>query len=250
MTRTARAAAIIPVRVQSQRLPNKALLSDSGQPLFLHTWEQARRAECFEEVYVATDSDAVADAATAAGAALLRTTDKPRTGSERCAEALASADLDVDIIVDVQGDWPEIAPDDLARLSSAVADGAPTAPLAVPLADQALLDNPNVVKVVRGQDGNALYFSRACIPHPHAGTAGGWLRHIGVYAFTREVLLRIPDLPSSGLAETEGLEQLRFLENGISMQVVTTDHEPWGIETASDYQEFLRRLTSPGGTRS
>lgn len=250
MKRTARAAAIIPVRVQSQRLPNKAMLADSGKPLFLHTWEQTRRADCFEAVYVATDSDEVASAAESAGAAVLRTTAEPRTGSERCAEAVATAGLDVDIVVDVQGDWPEIAAEDLARISAAVADGSPTATLAAPLTDHRHLDDPNVVKVVRGHDGNALYFSRARVPYARAEASAGWLRHIGVYAFARETLLRIPKLPSSGLAETEGLEQLRFLENGISMHVVTTEREPWGIETAADYQAFLRRLTDQEVPRS
>ena len=191
MTLTARAAAIIPVRVQSQRLPNKALLADSGRPLFLHTWEQTRRASCFEEVFVATDSEEVAQAAQSAGAAVLRTTAKPRTGSERCAEAVINEDLDFDILVDVQGDWPEIAPEDLERLSSAVASGSPTATLAVPLDDPARLDDPNVVKVVRGYDGKALYFSRARVPYARGASDASWLRHIGVYAFARDALLRI-----------------------------------------------------------
>ncbi|MBL8737434.1 MAG: hypothetical protein JNL12_13470, partial [Planctomycetes bacterium] len=105
--------------------------------------------------------------------------------------------------------------------------------------------NPNVVKVVRGLDGRALYFSRAVVPFVKEGTFP-LRRHIGVYGFQREVLLRIPPLPSSGLAEAESLEQLRFLENGIPMHVLDAAGDPWGIETRSDYDAFLQRLAARG----
>ena len=249
MTRPATAVAIIPVRVDSKRLPRKALLAESGQPLFLHTWERARDASRFEAVYVATDSDEVTKAAEAAGAAVIQTSPEARTGSERCAEAAVG--LDCDLVVDIQGDWPEIDPADLDRLVDALATGsAPTATLATPLTDPEAIANPNVVKVVPGLDGNALYFSRCPIPHSKGERTHPTRRHIGVYAFTRDVLLTIPDLPSSGVAEIESLEQLRFLENGIAMQVLDTDHAPWGIEDGDDYRAFLQRLAQREGPRS
>ncbi|MEO6595735.1 MAG: 3-deoxy-manno-octulosonate cytidylyltransferase, partial [Planctomycetota bacterium] len=112
--------------------------------------------------------------------------------------------------------------------------------LCAPLRDDVALQDPNVVKVVRGRNGKALYFSRAPIPFVKEGTFV-MLRHIGVYGFLRETLLRVPALQSSGLAEAESLEQLRFLENDIPMHVLDATGDPWGIETRSDYDAFLQR---------
>lgn len=239
------AVAIIPVRVDSQRLPGKALLAESGQALFLHTCEQARRAECFDQVLVATDSPEVAEAARGADFTPVMTSSKPRTGSERCAEAIV--DIDAQVVVDIQGDWPEIDPTDLralvAALSGEQSDQA-CATLCAELEDPVTIADPNVVKVVRGHDGNALYFSRSPIPFRRKPQPQKVLRHIGVYGFSRSTLLRLPDLPSSGLDEIEGLEQLRFLENGIRIQVLDAHGDPWGIECRSDYDAFLRRRST------
>jgi 3-deoxy-manno-octulosonate cytidylyltransferase (CMP-KDO synthetase) len=116
------------------------------------------------------------------------------------------------------------------------------ATLAVPLRDAAAFTDPNVVKVVRARNGDAMYFSRTPIPHGAEQHDYPMLRHIGVYGFTRDTLARIPDLPSSGLAEAESLEQLRFLENGIAMLVLDAEGDPWGIETRADYEAFLQRI--------
>jgi 3-deoxy-manno-octulosonate cytidylyltransferase (CMP-KDO synthetase) len=235
------AIAIVPVRVDSQRLPRKALLRETGRPLFLHTWEAARRASCFADVLIATDSDEVEAEARKAGASVARTSPSCRTGSERCAEA--ARPLAQRIVVDIQGDWPEVLATDLERLVEALEVGpAPTATLARPLLEPAKINDPNVVKVVAGRSGQALYFSRSPIPYRKRPDVGSpTLRHIGVYGFTRETLLEVPDLPSSGLDEIEGLEQLRFLENGIAMRVVVAEGDPWGIETRADYDAFLVR---------
>ena len=239
--------AIIPVRVDSQRLPGKALLAETGQPLFLHTCEQARKADCFDQVRVATDSDEVAEAADAAGFAPVMTSATPRTGSERCAEAAAA--IDGEIFIDIQGDWPEVEPLDLRALverlkqPDTIDSDRACATLCVPLSDTKKVADPNVVKVVRGHDGRALYFSRLPIPYQRKDP-GPLLRHIGVYGFTRNTLLRLPDLPSSGLDETEGLEQLRFLENDIRIDVLDAHGDPWGIECREDYDAFLTRIGS------
>ena len=250
----ATAVAIVPVRLGSRHLPDKAILDATGRPLFLHTCERAIAASRFAATYVATDSDVVAAAATEHGIGVLRTTSKPRTGSERCAEALADLPHDVEVIVDIQGDWPEVDPADLDALVDCIAAGeAPTATLATALDDDALAASPHVVKVVRGRNGDAMYFSRAAVPHIQDAAAAepggprvGRLRHIGVYAFTRGTLAAIPSLPSSGLAETEGLEQLRFLENGIRMRVLDARGAPWGIETREDYDAFVARRQAAG----
>ncbi|MBM3972868.1 MAG: 3-deoxy-manno-octulosonate cytidylyltransferase [Planctomycetes bacterium] len=237
---TVRALAIIPVRVGSQRLPGKALLRESGQELFLHTCDQAKKAANIDRVVVATDDDVVEAAAKRKGYGVVRTSPACRTGSERCAEAAAA--IPCEAVLDIQGDWPEVAPRDLEAIVDQLLRGeAVCNTLCVPLADPEAIANPNVVKVVRGRNGKALYFSRAAVPYGKDGPLG-LLRHIGVYGFARATLLAIPPLPSSGLAEAESLEQLRFLENDIPMHVLDAQGDPWGIETRADYDAFLGRL--------
>jgi 3-deoxy-manno-octulosonate cytidylyltransferase (CMP-KDO synthetase) len=194
---------------------------------------------------VATDDAEVAAAANALdGVRAVMTSEHPRTGSERCAEA--ALDLPHQILVDIQGDWPEVHPDDLRRLVEHLATDPTSdrlcATLAAPLTDPDKIADPNVVKIARGHDGRALYFSRLPIPYDRStdGPRTVW-RHIGVYGFTRATLLRIPELPSSGLDESEGLEQLRFLENDIAIRVLDATGDPWGIECRQDYDAFLQR---------
>lgn len=232
---------MIPVRVESQRLPGKALLRETGQPLFVHACQQAAAAGCFDLVLVVTDSDEVREAAEQAGIAAARTSDRPRTGSERCAEALLALDEDIGFVVDVQGDWPEVDPGDLRRMAETLAAGVPCVTLAAPIADARKLADPNVVKVVRDLQGRALYFSRSPIPHSRGEVSTPRLRHIGVYGFDRQTLLSLPDLPSGGLDRTEGLEQLRLLENGIPIVVLEAQGDPWGIEAREDYDAFVER---------
>jgi 3-deoxy-manno-octulosonate cytidylyltransferase (CMP-KDO synthetase) len=237
--RGVKAAAVVPVRVGSQRLPGKALLRESGMPLFLHTVFQARKAR-LSGVWVATDDDEVAAAAGERGVPVVRTSPGCRTGSERVAEAAAA--IDAEALIDVQGDWPEVDPGDLEAMADQLLSGAARCnTLAAPLTDPQRIQDPNVVKVVRGLQGNALYFSRAAIPHVKQGPFPV-LRHIGVYGFDRQTLLRVPGLPSSGLDLAESLEQLRFLENDVRIQVLDARGDPWGIETRSDYDAFLSRL--------
>jgi 3-deoxy-manno-octulosonate cytidylyltransferase (CMP-KDO synthetase) len=240
--RPVQALAIVPVRVGSQRLPGKALLRESGQELFLHTCDRARQARNVDLVLVATDDDQVEAAARRAGYAVARTSPACRTGSERCAEAAAA--IPCRAVLDIQGDWPEVAPADLeALVDQLLAGAAVTNTLCARLDDPAVASNPNVVKVVRGGNGKALYFSRAAIPFVKEG-AYALLRHIGVYGFRRDALLAVPGLPSSGLAEAESLEQLRFLENDLPMHVLDASGDPWGIETRADYDAFLARLAT------
>jgi len=241
------ALAIIPVRVGSQRLPGKALLTESGQELFLHTCDQARRTANIDLVCVATDDDRVEAAAREHGYEVVRTSPDCRTGSERCAEA--AQQIDCKAVLDIQGDWPEVDPRDLeALVAQLLAGHSACNTLCAPLDDADTIQNPNVVKVVRsgvGTSGNgkALYFSRQPIPYVKDGSFP-ILRHIGVYGFARDTLLRVPKLPSSGLAEAESLEQLRFLENDIQMHVLDATGNPWGIETREDYDAYLQRLNA------
>lgn len=244
---TRRAVAIVPVRVGSQRLPRKALLTESGRPLFAHTFEQVAQAKSFAARYVATDSDEVLASAAALRIPTVETSPTCRTGSERCAEANAGFPAPFDEIVDVQGDWPEVDPRDLDALVECLRAGdAPIATLAVPLdladpIDAARFVDPNVVKVVCDRRGRALYFSRASIPVRRDDTPVLRQRHIGVYAFTRAALAAIRELPDSPLADAESLEQLRWLEHGFSIAVLTARNAPVGIETRADYDAFLAR---------
>ncbi len=243
--REVQALAIVPVRVQSQRLPGKALLAESGQPLFLHTCDRAKQAANVDLVCVATDADEVEAAAAARGYHVVRTSPACRTGSERCAEAAAA--IRCRAVLDIQGDWPEVDPRDLEALVAQLLGGdAACNTLCAPLTAPDAIADPNVVKVVRGLHQRALYFSRRAIPFVKEGTFPT-LRHIGVYGFLRDTLLRVPRLPSSGLAEAESLEQLRFLENDIQMHVLDAQGDPWGIETRADYDAFLRRLRAGSG---
>lgn len=236
------AMAIVPVRVGSQRLPNKALLRESGRELFLHTCERARQAVNIDLCVVATDDDTVAAAAERSGYRVARTSAGCRTGSERCAEAARA--FRCRAVLDIQGDWPEVDPRDLeALVAQLLAGDAVCNTLCTPLTDPRLAADPNVVKVVRGGNRKALYFSRQPIPYVKDGSFP-LLRHIGVYGFARATLLSVPTLPSSGLAEAESLEQLRFLENDIPMHVLDARGAPWGIETRADYDAFLARLTT------
>ena len=247
-TQALAALAIVPVRTGSQRLPGKALLAESGQALFLHTCDQAKKARNIDRVCVATDDDTVEAISRAHGLLVVRTSPACRTGSERCAEAAAT--IPCRAVLDIQGDWPEVDPRDLEAVVDQLLTGqAVCNTLCVPLTDPAAIQDQNVVKVVRGRNGKALYFSRAAIPFVKDGTYP-IRRHIGVYGFQRDTLLAIPDLPSSGLAEAESLEQLRFLENDIPMHVLDAKGDPWGIETRSDYDAFLQRRRTQATSRT
>ncbi|MEZ5990177.1 MAG: 3-deoxy-manno-octulosonate cytidylyltransferase [Planctomycetota bacterium] len=249
------AIAIVPVRLGSARLPRKALLEECGRrPLFLHTVAQAGRATLLDEVVVATDSDEVRERAEEAGVRVVMTGPEARTGSERCAMALPALP-EAGIVIDVQGDWPEVPPEDLDALVEALrGDGeADIATLSCALDSEADFRNPHVVKVVTGARDQALYFSRAPIPSSKGGVFSGdkgWRlgrRHVGVYAVRRAALASLPDLPDSPLEQREELEQLRWLAAGLTILVLPSKGRPRGIETRDDYEGFLTRLSRSRG---
>jgi len=236
----ARAAAILPARYASTRLPGKPLLAETGKPLIQHVWEQVSRAERLDPVIIATDDERIAAAARSFGARVAMTRADHPSGGDRVAEVAAG--LDAELILNVQGDEPEIDPGDLDRLVERLAGaGDDMATLARPLgaAEAHVLADPNAVKVVFGDDGRALYFSRS--PIPHGDDPVGAHLHLGVYAYRREVLLRLAGLPPAPLERRERLEQLRALAAGISIGVVLTDHHGLGIDTPDDYARFVER---------
>lgn len=237
-------AAIIPARWASTRFPGKPLVKLRGKPLVQHVWERANRAKSVDRVIVATDDMRIAEAAFDFGAEVALTSPKHPTGTDRLAEVAARLKA-VPIILNVQGDEPDIAPATIDRLACALRDdsslGMVTA--ANPISIAADLRNPNVVKVVTDIDGRALYFSRSAIPHDRDGRGGiRHLRHQGIYGYRRKVLLEFVKWKPTPLEKAEKLEQLRALEHGVAIGVVVVRRGSVGVDVPGDVAKAARAL--------
>jgi 3-deoxy-manno-octulosonate cytidylyltransferase (CMP-KDO synthetase) len=230
---------VIPARLASTRLPRKVLADLGGKPVLRHVWERAARMRRATEVLVATDSEEVAAVVAGWGGQFVLTSPACRSGTERIASILDG--LRGEFILNVQGDEPFIDPALLDALAErfAAAGGDLVTPV-YPIRDAATLASAAVVKVVRGADGRALYFSRAAIPYGRGvppeqwAERGGYWGHLGVYGYSRAALARYPALPESALEAAESLEQLRFLEAGFCIQTVETDYHAVAIDTPED----------------
>ena len=239
-----RAAVVVPARLGSTRLPKKALLSETGFPLIQHVVENVRRCRFVDRIVVATDSEEIAAAVRSFGGEALLTSPEHRSGSDRVAEAAQR--LDHSHVVNVQGDEPDLDPDDLARLVETLleTDGEMVT-LAVRIEDEATWRAPHAVKVVTDASGRALAFSRAPIPWGESfeavREAGLAWKHVGVYGFPRETLLRFARLERPAIERLERLEQWRALHHGIPIRVVEARHDPIGIDTEDDYRRFVAR---------
>ena len=235
----------IPARYASARFPGKVLARDTGKYLIQHTWEQARQAKLPERVVIAADDPKIVEAARTFGAECVLTSPKHNSGTDRIAEAVGRTDAE--IVINVQGDEPQIDPDSIDYLARLLLDSpeAPMATLAAGFASREQIADPNVVKVVVDANGRAIYFSRSVIPydreHSGVGDVGRYLRHIGIYAYRREFLLRITALPQTPLEKLEKLEQLRAIENGFAILVGKVEHICEGIDTPEQYAAFVRR---------
>jgi len=237
--------AIIPGRLGSTRFPGKVLASKTGKPLIQHVCEAASKSKLLSRVFVATDDEMVMAAVRSfGGEAVLTRTDHPN-GTSRLAEAAKLLGLSPDaIVVNVQGDEPEIEP---AVIESAVRalGNAPVATVASPMSEEDA-GNPNIVKVVVRLDGTALYFSRARVPHVRDSAnadSGRPLRHVGLYVYRRSFLDRYLTLAPTPLERAESLEQLRILEHGFAIAVAIMPHEigSAGIDTPEQYEAFVKR---------
>jgi 3-deoxy-manno-octulosonate cytidylyltransferase (CMP-KDO synthetase) len=238
-----RALAVIPARYASTRFPGKALASILGQPMIAHVVARALEAGCFDEVLVATDDERIAAAGSVAGARAVMT-GPAKSGTDRVAAVVRGEAAE--IVVNVQGDEPALPPCNLRLLVEFLREHPeiPMATLALPGTEEDLA-NPDVVKVVRDLAGRALYFSRAAIPFQRNTAPGLARRHVGLYGFRREALLRFASLPECELERAEALEQIRALAHGITIQVLDADYDSVAVDLPGDVsraEEALRRL--------
>lgn len=247
-----KAYAVIPARYGSTRLPGKCILPEAktvtGRYIVEHVYFRVKKAKTIEGVLVATDDKRIYDVVTDFGGDARMTSPDHSSGTERVAEVAKELDPDIDIIVNVQGDEPEIRPDMVDTVVTVLSNDrlAVMATLASPITSRSELKDPHAVKVVMDNNGYALYFSRSPIPYgSHNATNSPdkevFLKHLGIYAYRRDFLLNYATMPSTALEKTEELEQLRALSNGYKIKVSITPHRCHGIDTKEDFKEFLNR---------
>jgi 3-deoxy-manno-octulosonate cytidylyltransferase (CMP-KDO synthetase) len=240
-----KAIGVIPARYASSRLPGKPLAEIAGKTMIEHVYHRALAAKSLAAVYIATDDQRIFDAVVAFGGQVVMTREDHRSGTDRIAESVQG--LDVDIVVNVQGDEPLLDPSEIDAVVAPF-DERPDlamATLAVPVADPRDIADPSVVKVVTDLRGDALYFSRHPIPYYRSGETGERLKHIGLYAYRKDFLLTYASLPPSPLEQLEQLEQLRVLENGYRIHVVLTHQDAVSVDTPEDL-ERVRALMAAG----
>ena len=239
MPATPHILAVIPAREAAVRFPGKPLADLAGRPLVQWVYEAAMSCPAFGSVIVATDSETIAERVRAFGGRVELTSSDHPSGTDRVAE-VAERHPEAEVVANVQGDQPFATSEMLTALVAPYLAGEtpPMTTLACPLVDPTWWGDPNVVKVVRGVDGYALYFSRSSIPHGAAndGSIVQPLHHLGLYAFTRETVLRFPGLAPTPLEHQERLEQLRALEHGIRIKVCDTDRPVMEVNTPEDLE--------------
>ena len=226
-------------------MAGKVLADDTGKFLIQHTYEQACKAKLPDKVIIAADDPKVLAAAKSFAAECILTSSKHKSGTDRIAEAVK--DLDVDIIVNIQADEPEIDPANIDFLANLLIENqdCPMATLVAGFESANQIADPNIVKAITDCHGKAIYFSRSPIPYDREnagiGPIDNYLRHIGIYAYRKDFLLKITSLPQSRLEKTEKLEQLRAIENGYTILTGKVKHTCDGIDTQQQYDEFVKR---------
>jgi 3-deoxy-manno-octulosonate cytidylyltransferase (CMP-KDO synthetase) len=224
---------VIPARYASQRFPGKPLAIIAGKPMIQRVYERATQSKCLDRVIVATPDRLIQEAVQSFGGEVVMTHAVCQSGTDRV--AIVARQFDAEIIVNIQGDEPLLHPEMLDALVEGVRSPAGMATLAHKIDSVAELTNQNTVKVVFAVDGRALYFSRSPIPFiSDPQTPIPLFKHVGLYAYQREVLLTLVNLPVSLLERSEQLEQLRALENGISIKVIVTDHQTLSVDLPAD----------------
>lgn len=239
---------IIPARYASTRFPGKPLALLGGKPVIQHVYEKV--AAVLEAAYVATDDERIYDAVKSFGGQVVMTRTDHKSGTDRIEEAIEKIGGKWDVVVNVQGDEPFVAKSQLDTICHCFDD--PTTQIATlgkPFESMEAVQNPNSPKIVVDNMGFAMYFSRSVIPYVRGKEESSWLthypflKHLGIYAYRKDVLRQVTQLPQSSLEIAESLEQLRWLQNGFKIKVGTTDVETVGIDTPQDLEraeEFLK----------
>lgn len=239
-----KAIAIIPARLASTRMARKALREINGLPMVGRVYQAVAASPLLEKIIVATDSDEILNVCQQHGWQACMTSSKHRSGTERVHEV--SNVHSADVYLNVQGDEPLTRTEHIADLLAVMTNrDVQVGTLATPAAPEDV-SNPNAVKVVTDLGGRALYFSRATIPYDRDQAGPTYRKHLGFYAYRKPALDRFVALPESSLEKAERLEQLRFLENGISIQVGDTAYDTVGVDTEEDLQRVIKLLGQRG----
>ncbi|WP_219861220.1 3-deoxy-manno-octulosonate cytidylyltransferase [Vreelandella piezotolerans] len=231
MSSNSHVALVIPARYGSSRLPGKPLADLLGKPMVQWVYEKAQRVPSAQTVVVATDDERIADAVRAFGGNVVITSPNHPSGTDRLVEVMGQ--VEADIYINLQGDEPLIRPEDVEQLAQGMLfDPSVDVGTLYHAIEDEEAQNPNVVKVVLGQAGNALYFSRSPIPFPREGDQHpGFKKHVGVYAYRKRILEQYAHLPASALEQTEQLEQLRLLSAGVSIRAFQVEPTGPGVDT-------------------
>jgi 3-deoxy-manno-octulosonate cytidylyltransferase (CMP-KDO synthetase) len=231
--------AMIPARFEANRFPGKLMKDLAGKSVIVRTYEATKNSNLFDEVYVVTDSDLIFNEITLKGGKAIKSKTAHESGSDRIAEAVEN--LNVDIIVNVQGDEPFTQTEPLKKLLQVFkADSSKKidiASLMLKMNEEDEINNPNNVKVVIDENSFAMYFSRSPIPYPREKSTAIFFKHIGIYAFRKEALMKFTKLPMNILEATEKLENLRFLAHGMRVKMVETNKVAIGIDTPEDLEK-------------
>lgn len=238
-------AAFIPARYAATRFPAKLMQVLGNKPVIRHTYDNTLATGLFDEVYVVTDSTIIYEEIVSNGGKAIMSKKQHESGSDRIAEAVA--EMDIDIVVNVQGDEPFVQKAPLEKLldvfNGELGKSVQVASLMQELQEQALIEDPNYVKVVVDKNDNALLFSRSVIPYPRSTDAAiTYYEHIGVYAFRKEALISFTNWPMTPLETAEKIECLRYLEYGIPIKMVVTGYMGVEIDTPEDLKRAEKYL--------
>ena len=235
--------AVIPARLESQRLPRKMLRAIGGKPLAVWVYQAVRKSPLLDDVIIATDSDEILEVCRKHSCNARMTSTKHRSGTERVHEV--SQSVEADVYINVQGDEPMIRAAHIEALVNLMKrPEVPVGTLQTPAAAEDIA-NPNAVKVVTDSNGRALYFSRSTVPYDRDGSHPKYFKHLGIYAYRKAELYQFVRLAESSLERAERLEQLRFLENGVSIYVAETPYDSIGVDTEEDLARVLKILGDP-----
>jgi 3-deoxy-manno-octulosonate cytidylyltransferase (CMP-KDO synthetase) len=240
---------IIPARYASTRFPAKPLADIAGQTMIEWVYSQAKKSNQLDRVIVATDNQKIHDHVKSKGGEVCMTSENHVSGTDRCAEALASTGEQFDYVINIQGDEPFIDPRQIDLLASLLDGEAELATLIKKITDADALHNSNIVKVIRNAKNEAIYFSRSPLPHLRNVPKEKWFeqqdyfKHIGMYGYRSDILGEITQLAPSTLELAESLEQLRWIENGYKIKLAETDIESMGIDTPEDLERAVKSLT-------